>query len=202
MDKQISNVLAMTKINRNILLGIVLLCCLMFASCRFNFEKLLSPKYYVYGINESKDTLVFYLAAGFYMYTPTAYPDTMLPKDTIVWTNSVGKASTTSQWMWQVPPNEKSYIGETYDERPIDFYKKVLPCDTLSVFIMSKDTLNKYGYDDVAENNRILVRYDLSIRELELIDDIPYPPTPRMRDVQMSPSYDYLMWERSMGLKP
>ncbi|MCR4773506.1 MAG: hypothetical protein K5854_04030 [Prevotella sp.] len=68
---------------------------------------------------------------------------------------------------------------------------KRLPKDTLSVFIISCDTLNKYGYDVVAKENRILVRYDLSIPDLERMNyNIPYPPALWMKETKMFPSYD------------
>ena len=69
--------------------------------------------------------------------------------------------------------------------------RSCLPKDTLSVFIISCDTLNKYGYDVVAKENKILVRYDLSIPDLERMGyNIPYPPAPWMKEMKMYPSYD------------
>jgi hypothetical protein len=71
------------------------------------------------------------------------------------------------------------------------YLQERLPKDTLSVFIISCDTLNKYGYDVVAKENRILVRYDLSIPDLERMNyNIPYPPALWMKETKMFPSYD------------
>jgi len=43
----------------------------------------------------------------------------------------------------------------------------ILPSDTISMYILSKDTIDKYSWDLIRSGNRILKRYDLSIKDLE-----------------------------------
>ena len=65
-----------------------------------------------------------------------------------------------------------------------------LPKDTLSIFIFSTDTLNKYSWEEVRRDYKILKRYDLSIQDLELLDyKVYYPPTPAMSQMKMYPKY-------------
>ena len=112
--------------------------------------------------NLTNDTIVAYFATGFYVFGPTAYPDTLLPEDRTWVLERTNRQIQLSECISEtvVPPH-------TRDGSAPVLYKngrlgEVLPRDTLSVFIISKDTLRKYGYDDVRRNNRILVRYDLS----------------------------------------
>jgi hypothetical protein len=46
-------------------------------------------------------------------------------------------------------------------------WKKVLPKDTIVIFILSKDTVDKYTWDRIRDEYNILKRYDLSIEDLE-----------------------------------
>jgi len=62
--------------------------------------------------------------------------------------------------------------------------------DTLSFFILSPDTILKYGWEDVRKNYRILKRYDLSYSDVESLDfKIYYPPTQAMKHMKMYPLY-------------
>ncbi|SQA93841.1 hypothetical protein [Capnocytophaga ochracea] len=70
-----------------------------------------------------------------------------------------------------------------------DIFKE-LPKDTLSIFIFNTDTLNKYSWEEVRRDYKILKRYDLSIQDLELLDyKVYYPPTPAMSQMKMYPKY-------------
>lgn len=87
--------------------------------------------------------------------------------------------------------------GHNYDdygllyglEKEIDIYK-YKNTDTLSFFILSPDTILKYGWEDVRKNYRILKRYDLSYSDVESLDfKIYYPPTQAMKHMKMYPLY-------------
>lgn len=70
-------------------------------------------------------------------------------------------------------------------------YFRTLPNDTLSLFIFHTDTLNKYKWEEIRKNYRVLKRYDLSIEDIQLLDyEIPYPPTEKMKNMRMYPPYD------------
>jgi hypothetical protein len=65
-----------------------------------------------------------------------------------------------------------------------------LPKDTLSIFIFSTDTLNKYSWEEVRRDYKILKRYELSYEDCKLLKfRVPYPPTPAMSRMKMYPKY-------------
>lgn len=151
--------------------------------------------------NESSDTMCIYAATGSLAYGPTAYPDTLLPKDFLL-TREAGFPDIDLSVYLSIrpyPPRQwKPLIIERFNRKA---WKKsmapcVLPRDTLSVFFICKDTLNKYGYDDVQENNRVQLRIDYSKDDLrEVRNDIIYPPRASMSHMHMNPSYDkFYQW--------
>jgi hypothetical protein len=74
-----------------------------------------------------------------------------------------------------------------------DMYQAI-SLDTVYYYFIDADTLSYYGAEDVRTHNRILVRYDLSIDDVELLKEtIPYPPTPAMRDMKMYPPYEEVL---------
>ena len=46
-------------------------------------------------------------------------------------------------------------------------WKDVLPKDTILIYILNKDTVDTYSWDVIRNNNKILKRYNLSIKDLE-----------------------------------
>lgn len=67
---------------------------------------------------------------------------------------------------------------------------KALPSDTLSVFIFSIDDLNKYDWQTVRKEYKILKRYDVSLQDLERLEYLlTYPPNEAMKNVKMYPPY-------------
>lgn len=140
-------------------LGFVVLA--MLGSCR-HFEEMLEDDYGLRIYNATGDTICIYEATGYYVYTPTTYPDTFLPPNNVCW-----KGETVSDFIirHQIFPYS---VGYTY---PIltKNYKPIvsLPKDTLSIFFINKDTLCKYGYDMVRDSNLIIARYELSMDEIK-----------------------------------
>jgi len=63
--------------------------------------------------------------------------------------------------------------------------------DTLSVFIISSDAMEKCSWNDIASDYNILCRYDLSGSDIVALNyTIPYPPSPAMKDMKMYPPYE------------
>jgi len=150
------------------LLFLICICfILFFCKCPINDE------YRWYLDNQTDDTLSVYLAFGFL----SAYPDTILPIDP-------NKANISG-----ADPHKKQLIwlsGGT-PEKEI----KILPKDTLSVFLMHHDTIKKYKWQEIRADYKILKRYDLSLNDLQILDfTIPYPPNKTMQDMKMYPPYD------------
>jgi len=53
----------------------------------------------------------------------------------------------------------------------------VPPKDIISIFVLSKDTLDKYSWDRISSDYNILMRYDLDLEDLKKQSwTISYPP--------------------------
>jgi hypothetical protein len=61
-------------------------------------------------------------------------------------------------------------------------------CDTMRIFILSVDTVNKYTWEQIRLDYNILKRYDISLQDLKRMD-IYYPPSEKMKDIKMYPPY-------------
>ena len=84
----------------------------------------------------------------------------------------------------------ESFLSTNIDSDNWEEEIEFLPKDTLSIFIFSTDTLNKYSWEEVRRDYKLLKRYDLSIQDLELLDyKVYYPPTPAMSRMKMYPKY-------------
>jgi len=131
--------------------------------------------------NNSDDTICVYLATGYYNFGPTAYPDTMLPKHYLLdveWYDGSIHNVGIDEFIDSayVPPHEMRGVTPILMCEEDGEIPPRPPHDILSVFIISKDTLKKYPYDDIRRNNRILARYDLSWDRVKSLDhNIPYP---------------------------
>jgi hypothetical protein len=90
----------------------------------------------------------------------------------------------------------QSYVVDDYCEKTIEQILRDIPSDTLSIFYFHSDTLNKYSWEEIQRDYRILQRYDLSIEDIHVLYDqydipeIPYPPTEIMKNMKMYPSYE------------
>ena len=145
--------------------------------------------YYLFFDNRTGDTLGVFMGTGFFEGVPVVYPDTLLPKDTIAY-----KGFLFSECLGAYPPHERTSYMSIVNEEWDEFLRKTLPRDTMSIFVINNDTLRKYGYEMVREKNMIVVRYELSTSNIRELDyTIPYPPSPQMKDMRMSPKYESLL---------
>ena len=134
--------------------------------------------------NYSNDSVKIYMAIPNYWIYLTSYPDTFLPRA------SSFKNPNYMDNSLVYPPHSRIEVLRTV-EKENDFFHDVLPHDTLSFFVISNDTIRKYGYDTVAKENNILVRYDLSIPDMKAMGyNFYYPPIPAMKNVKMCPIYE------------
>lgn len=102
-------------------------------------QKLVDHVYSIKVQNDGNDTLLFYESYN--------YPDTSIVQNKPILT--------------RVYPHDYSYIDSKKE------WKEVLPKDTIVVFILSKDTVDQYSWDEIRNDYKILKRYDLSIQYLE-----------------------------------
>ena len=71
-----------------------------------------------------------------------------------------------------------------------DVIFKSLPADTLSIYIFSQDTLDRYNWAVVQSDYKVLQRYDISYDDfIKFRGEFYYPPTPKMKHIHMWPRY-------------
>ena len=128
---------------------IVLASFILICSCRHGLD----PYYGLCVYNNSDNEIYAYLAEG--GAYATSYPDTMLPEKS---------PGIKSSLLPIVPLGSKWCFGSTIRWNKII---QQLPHDTLSIFILDADTVSKYSWETIRNNNKILKRYDLSISDLE-----------------------------------
>lgn len=148
--------------NKIIILGL----CIVFIKCC----KLPESYSDINIINNSNQSIDLYICLG--GNYGTYYPDTLLPY--------------TSNYIIK---DIKSKI--TYQYLLHGAWKDIfisLPQDTLSVFILSTDTIMQYEWQEIRDNYNILKRYDLSLSDLEQLHFyVPYPPDETMENMKMFP---------------
>jgi hypothetical protein len=108
---------------------------------------------HVYSIkiqNNTNDTLLF--------FESYSYPDT-----------TITQSKPILKWIY---PKDYSYLDSKKDWDEV----LVPPKDTISIFILSKDTIDKYRWNEIRIDYNILKRYDLSLEDLQRMNwTISYP---------------------------
>jgi hypothetical protein len=142
------------------------LCLLFLTACPMDYAVLLIIE------NRSNQELLVYLGRG---SGGTLYPDTLLPP------TEVG-SYVRSNYTQRLSLSGRGNFEAVYSEKGVD---------TLSFFFLSRNTITKYGWSNVYANYRILVRYDLSLSDINhLKSRLSYPPSTDMRYMKMYPPYE------------
>lgn len=129
---------------------ISILILLSIILCSNHCENFVDHVYSIKIQNNSKDTILFYESYN--------YPDTLIAKE--------------KPRLVMVFPSEYSFLDSKEDWNEV----LVPPKDTLSIFILSKDTVDKYSWEEIRKTYNILKRYDLSLEDLEnLTWTVSYP---------------------------
>lgn len=121
--------------------------------------------------NNSDESIAVFVARP--EFTEGVYPDTSLLENVSLRTIVPGTNGIwDSYYPWEKP------------------YLEILPADTLSIYIISDHVYKTVPWDSIRKEYMILRRYDLSEKDLRLLDDfIPYPPSEAMRNMKMYPPY-------------
>jgi hypothetical protein len=124
------------------------LILLILSTSFYHCDKLLNTKYAAYVKNNSDHSIGCYFSLG--GKNGTYYPDTILP-------------ASNQYVIREIKPGDRYtyYSGTKWEE-----IFPSLPKDTMSVYIFHTDTLNKYIWEEIRNNNKILKRYDLSLDDL------------------------------------
>ena len=128
-------------------------------------------------------------------YEGACYPDTSI--------RNMDKARLVhSQYYPMKPYGQKDRLGRgsgvcNLGALPFCMYKEVvfnsLPADTLSIYIFSKDTLDRYDWAVIQSEYKVLQRYDISYDDfVRFHGQFYYPPTPGMKNIHMWPRYTAL----------
>ena len=73
---------------------------------------------------------------------------------------------------------------------PIDKFFDDLPKDTLSLYIFSTDTLNKYSWEVIKNQEKYIKRFDFSKSDLKkLKNKVVYPFGSELKDIKQFPAY-------------
>ncbi len=108
--------------------------------------------------NNSKNSIAVYFTRPFPEPDPF-YPDTSLTDN--------------KPNLKEIPINEKRYWKISFEYK---YLFDAIPSDTISVFILHADTINKYPWEEIRDGYKVLKRYDLSLEDLERMDyTITYP---------------------------
>lgn len=125
-----------------------ILILLAIVLCGYSCEKLVDHTYIIRVQNNSIDTVQ--------IYASYSYPDTLLLDEKPI--------------LKMIYPNMESSLESKKD------WKEKLPNDTISIFILSKDTVDMYSWDKIKNDYNILWRYDLSLEDLEHMNwTVTYP---------------------------
>jgi hypothetical protein len=90
---------------------------------------------------------------------------------------------------------KKGSYNVVYTALPMEDYINDMPQDTLSIYYFHVDTVQKYTWEQIKYNYKILQRYDLSLDDIYALKEnnipvIPYPPSEKMKNMKMYPPYE------------
>lgn len=118
-------------------MNILIIILILF--CGGSCEKIVDHAYYINVQNSTNDTVLCYDSYN--------YPDTLVSFD--------------KPLLQTVTPQSYTKLISKKE------WKGVLPKDTILIYFLSKDSVDKYSWDKIRSNYNILKRYDLSLDDLE-----------------------------------
>ena len=141
--------------------------------------------------NNSDDTVSVYIAIWEYGRMSTKYPNEKLPQN--IYIEAI--KDSLSNCIMKIPPHTSSYVWSdnvyglyswTDTETKYRKYFNDMKIDTLSFYFINIEAIQSYGYAYVAEHNMVLMRYDLSVSDMDSLNYwIPYPPKENMRNMKI-----------------
>jgi hypothetical protein len=82
--------------------------------------------------------------------------------------------------MKHIKPGAYGYVGRRTTMYDQDLYS-ILETDVISIYIISPDTLDKYGFEEVQNSYNILARYDITKHiHKHFYSHFEYPPSQQM----------------------
>lgn len=82
-------------------------------------------------------------------------------------------------------------IANTEKDQIFAFDESPQKLNVVQIYVMDKDTLERYGLKKIIRDYQIMLRYSLSGHDiLNLNYTIPYPPSAAMKDMKMYPPYE------------
>jgi hypothetical protein len=86
------------------------------------------------------------------------------------------------------PPSVTVQPGASYTFTSQVPYEKIfqqLPRDTMSIFFFDYETFSSLAWEEIRNNRKFLIRYELSLEDLKKLNwRVPYPPTEAMKNMK------------------
>jgi len=111
------------------------------------------------------------------------------PQNTVVRDTSINFSNDNTYYFALIQPKTKHYDdwGQCDPER---YVRLKIPHDTLSIFFFDKDTIERYSWEEIRSEYKILCRYDVSAQDIKRHNyTFSYPPDESMKDIKMYPPY-------------
>jgi|SRR5690554_3001533 len=87
--------------------------------------------------------------------------------------------------MQNTPPGRNAYF-DYHGRGSIAERLEVSPLGLVSIYIFHPDTLAEYSDQEIIDDYKVLVRYDLTLSDLETLDFfVPYPPSEAMNGMRI-----------------
>lgn len=92
-----------------------------------------------------------------YVYPSRSYPDTTL--------NDISTSILQHNPMYSISSNDSSYIG-TYSFLNEKYWKSFVASDTILIFVLNKDSVDKESWEHFKYGNKYLRKYKLSYQDI------------------------------------
>jgi len=159
--------------------------------CGCDYDSI-SPAAYL--TNNSPHEIVVYWAEKTpapFCFENKVYPDTTLPAFYYYYDYEIAQDSASCYDPIKniISIGASANVGD-WDPNPIDYLFSDI--SRLSVFVLHADTVREHSWDEIRDGYNIIVRYDLTKKDVKSFKNytIPFPPTEAMRDMKMWPPYE------------
>ena len=173
----------------------LILVSLSLGGCFFDFESPagLEPAVYLENNSEHGIVVCWNYCYSYYIPDQIIRTDTLLPEQyySSSFDDELDGPAPHNPLRFIIEPGDKSCV-ECLETNPLEELYADLPHDTLSVFILHADTVRQCSWEQICADNNIVVRYDLSKKDVLSFKNhvVPFPPTEAMRDMKMWPPYE------------
>lgn len=150
---------------------VLILAILSLSSCRDFWGALVGREYGIYVRNDTQRNIYVY---GSYTQKDTLLPETK-PRASLVNPSSSYEIGFPGEFIMSEYKNWRANLSEN---------------DTVRIFVFDNVLFEYTDWKVIRESYSVLVRYDLTAKDMDAIKYISYPPSEAMKDVKMWPPYE------------